>query len=72
MEAHKAKKEKSSEEKPSKKERLKRMNEKLEHQIATKKKMKGVLNADQYEKWSKKNARMHSKKRSSQKRKKRQ
>ena len=71
-EARKTKKEKSSEEKPSKEERLKRMNEKLDHQIATKKKMKDVLNAEQYEKWSKKSARMHSKKRSSQKHKKKQ
>ncbi len=70
MEAHKAKKEKGSGEKPSKEERLQRINERLDHQIAAKKKMKGVLSEAQYEKWSKKSARMHSKKRSLQKHKK--
>ena len=70
MEAHKAKKEKGTSEKPTKEERLQRMNERLDHQIATKKKMKSVLNEVQYEKWSKKSARMHSKKRSLQKHKK--
>ena len=50
MEARKAKKEKESGGKPSKEERLLQMNERLDHQIATKKKMKTILNEAQYEK----------------------
>ncbi len=37
--------------KPSKEERLKMMNERLDQQIATKKKIKSILNEKQYEKW---------------------
>ena len=51
MEAHKAKRESGSMEKPSKEERLKMMNEMLDHKIAMKAKMKEILNADQYAKW---------------------
>ena len=40
-------------EKPSKEERLKMMNGKLDHQIEMKKKMKAILNAEQFEKWEK-------------------
>jgi protein CpxP len=72
MEDRKTKKEKGSDEKPSKEERLQHMSDRLDNQIARKRKMKGILNADQYEKWSKKSARMKGKKRSSQKHKKRQ
>jgi hypothetical protein len=39
--------------KPTKEERLKMMNERLDQQIATKKKMKNILNEGQYEKWEK-------------------
>ena len=39
--------------KPTKEEKLKRMNDRLDQQIATKKKMKEILTAEQYEKWEK-------------------
>ncbi|PHR69640.1 MAG: hypothetical protein COA67_09520 [Lutibacter sp.] len=39
--------------KPSKEERLKMMNSHLDKQIETKKKMKEILNEQQYEKWEK-------------------
>ena len=39
--------------KPTKEERLKMMNERLDQQIATKKKVKSILNEGQYEKWEK-------------------
>ncbi|MEO6348306.1 MAG: hypothetical protein ABIO60_10405 [Aquaticitalea sp.] len=52
MEAFKVKKE-AGDEKRSKNDRLKMQNERLDHQIALKKKMKGILNADQYEKFEK-------------------
>ncbi|QRM89411.1 hypothetical protein FG167_09220 [Lacinutrix sp. WUR7] len=51
MEARKDRK--KSEEKPSKEEMLKMKNEHLDAQIANKKKMKSILNADQYAKWEK-------------------
>ncbi|GGK09918.1 hypothetical protein GCM10007962_00130 [Yeosuana aromativorans] len=51
MEAHKAKMESGTMEKPSKEERLKMMNEMLDHKIVMKAKMKEILNADQYAKW---------------------
>ncbi len=53
MEEFKEKKEKAEGEKPSKEDRLKMMNEKLDHQIEMKKKMKAILNAEQYEKYDK-------------------
>ena len=51
MEAHKKTMENSTAEKPSKEARLKMMNERLDSQIAHKKEMKNILNAEQYEKW---------------------
>jgi len=51
MEEHKAMKESGEAKKPAKEERLKMMNERLDHQIAVKRQMKDILNADQYEKW---------------------
>ena len=54
MEARKAMKESGAAEKPSKEEQLQRKNKHLDHQIATKRKMKAVLNAEQYDKWSEK------------------
>lgn len=51
MDARKAKMESGSMEKPSKEERLKMMNDMLDHKIAMKAKMKDILNADQYAKW---------------------
>ena len=41
----------SEKEKPSKDERLKMKNEQLDRQIEMKKKMKSILNEDQYKKW---------------------
>ncbi|MDO6596074.1 hypothetical protein Q4512_04050 [Oceanihabitans sp. 2_MG-2023] len=51
MEARKSRKE--SDEKPSKEEMLKMQNDRLDAQIATKQKMKSILNAEQYAKWEK-------------------
>ena len=63
MEAHKAKKESGEMQKPTQEERLKMANDKLDHQIAMKAKMKTILNAEQFAKWEKAQARMnHSKK----------
>lgn len=60
MEARKAKKENGDSEKPSKEERLKMMNDRLDYQIAMKAKMKDILNDEQYAKWEKAQARkMH-------------
>ena len=44
---------KDADKKPSQDERLKMTNEKLDHQIATKRKMKKILTEAQYEKYSK-------------------
>lgn len=51
MEAHKAKMQNGTMEKPSKEERYKMMNDMLDHKIAMKAKMKQILNTDQYAKW---------------------
>jgi hypothetical protein len=51
IENFKAKKESSDSDKPTKEERIKMMNERLDHQIAMKKKMKAILNDEQYKKW---------------------
>ncbi len=59
MAAMKTKKESGSMEKPSKEERLKMMNAKLDHQIATKTKMKTILTKEQFEKWEKAQEKMH-------------
>ena len=48
--------------KPSKEERLKIANDKLDKQISHKKEMKRILNKDQFEKWEKVNKRMQGKK----------
>ncbi len=54
MEKREAKRESGeAKEKPTKEERLKMMNKKLDHQIATKQKMKNILNDEQYAKWEK-------------------
>ena len=52
MEARKSKK--NTEEKPSKEEMLKMRNERLDAQIELKRKMKNILNEEQYAKWEKK------------------
>lgn len=53
MEARQAKMKAGKGEKPSKEERLAMMNERLDKQMETKKKMKQILNDDQFEKWEK-------------------
>jgi periplasmic protein CpxP/Spy len=53
MEAHKAQKADGNMAKPSKEERLKMMNERLNNQIAMKAKMKKILNDEQFAKWEK-------------------
>lgn len=49
-------------EKPSKEERLKWMNERLDRQIEMKEKMKNILNDEQFEKWEKINKKQQSQK----------
>ena len=61
MEAHKALKESGNMQKPSKEDRLKMMNERLDNQITRKAKMKTILNADQYSKWEKDQENMQNK-----------
>ncbi len=61
MEARKARKESGNAEKPSKEERYKMMNAKLDHQIAMKAKMKDILNEEQYAKWEKAQAKRMNK-----------
>lgn len=51
MEARKAKKASGTTEKPSKEDRLAKMNKMLDHKIEAKAKMKKILNAEQYAKW---------------------
>ena len=46
-------------EKPTKEQCLAMENAKLEHQIATKAKMKSILNAEQLDKWEKSQGKMH-------------
>ncbi len=53
MEEFKAKKEKADGEKLSKEDRMKMQNERLDNQIEMKKKMKAILNDDQYAKFEK-------------------
>lgn len=65
MEARKAKKENGDTQKPTKEERLKMVNAKLDHQIAMKAKMKDILNEEQYAKWEKIQAKMAHKRKGS-------
>ncbi|WP_445732069.1 hypothetical protein [Mariniflexile sp.] len=60
MATMKAKQESGQMEKPSKEQRLAMQNAKLDHQIAMKAKMKSILNADQFAKWEKAQAKMAS------------
>ncbi len=62
MEEYKKRMEQKDVEKPSKEERLKMLNEKLDHKIEIKQKMKVILNAYQYEKWEKIQEKRHTKK----------
>ncbi len=61
MEARQAKMENGKGEKPSKEERFAMMNERLDKQMEIKKRMKRILNADQFEKWKKNQRRKHDK-----------
>jgi hypothetical protein len=58
MEEMKAKREKGELQKPTKEERLKMANARLDHQIAMKSKMKEILSEEQFAKWEKMQARM--------------
>lgn len=51
FEARESNSKSSEKEKPSNEERLNMKNEQLDRQIEMKKKMKSILNADQFEKW---------------------
>jgi hypothetical protein len=51
MEDHKAMRESGERKAFTKEEKLKMMNDRLDHQIAMKQKMKSILNAEQYTKW---------------------
>jgi len=51
MEEHKAMKESSETKTFTKEDKFKMMNERLDHQIEVKQKMKSILNAEQFEKW---------------------
>ncbi|MEP1487016.1 MAG: hypothetical protein ABJK28_01155 [Algibacter sp.] len=51
MEERKAKKESDTAEKPSKEDRVAKMNKMLDHKIEVKAKMKKILNDEQYAKW---------------------
>ncbi|WP_299274021.1 hypothetical protein [uncultured Psychroserpens sp.] len=65
LKAKRDKREKMGKEKGDKKiakeERVKILNEKLDHQIEMKKKMKSILTSEQYEKWEKMQSRRHHK-----------
>lgn len=58
IEARKAKKENSTNEKPSKEDRVSKINKMLDAKIANKAKMKQLLNAKQYAKWEKAQSKM--------------
>ncbi|MDG5489947.1 hypothetical protein [Psychroserpens sp. SPM9] len=60
MEERQKEKEKEDAKKPSKEERVKMMNARLDDQIAMKKKMKSILTAEQFEKWETMQAKRHS------------
>lgn len=60
MAERKANMDKTDAVKPSKEERLKMINAKLDHQIEMKKKMKSILNAEQYEKFEAMQSKKHS------------
>lgn len=61
MENRKSKKESGEMQKPSKEDRLKMINARLDHQIEMKDKMRSILDDDQFSKWEKIQARKHAK-----------
>lgn len=63
MEARKNTTKDDQKERPSKEDRLQKTNDRLDAKIANKKKMKGILNDEQYKKWEHQSARKHDKKR---------
>ena len=65
-------KDKDSGEKPGKDHLYERLVERLDHKIATKQKMKAILDKDQYEKWSDKYSRLKDRRRDKMSYKKRQ
>ena len=67
MEEFKKKREAGELSKPTKYEILKKVNERLDNQIAHKKEMKSILNQDQYEKWQRNAQRRGHKKKSTRK-----
>ncbi|MFC4722303.1 DUF4890 domain-containing protein [Geojedonia litorea] len=58
MEERKAMKDKAEKTAPTKEDKLKMANERLDHQIALKAKMKSILNKEQFEKWDANQAKM--------------
>ncbi|MFV0540459.1 MAG: hypothetical protein ACK5MZ_04390 [Aestuariibaculum sp.] len=60
MEAFKVMRENDEKAKPSKEERLKMANERLDHQIEQKAKMRKILNDEQYAKWEKNQDKMET------------
>lgn len=61
MDVRKASKANGNAQKPSQKDRVKIMNERLDQKVAMKAKMKDILNPEQYEKWESAQMRMASK-----------
>ncbi|MGC6429690.1 MAG: hypothetical protein ACON5F_01460 [Jejuia sp.] len=61
MDERKAKRESGEAKKPSKDKRVAMMNKMLDHKIATKEKMKNILDEDQYARWEKMMAKRASK-----------
>ncbi|GAA3649159.1 hypothetical protein [Flavivirga jejuensis] len=61
MEARQAKKENGTAQKPTKEERLKMENDRLDRKIAVKAKMKKILDKEQYAKWEEAQLKMGSK-----------
>ncbi|OUS00503.1 hypothetical protein A9Q86_11075 [Flavobacteriales bacterium 33_180_T64] len=68
MEEHKKKKTSDDAKKPSKEERVKMMNERLDNKIEMKKQLKSILTAEQFEKWKKMQGRRHMKNKGQEKR----
>lgn len=62
MEEHRAMKENDGAKELTKEERLKIMHERLDHQIAMKRQMKDILNAEQYERWEASQGKMEHRK----------
>lgn len=68
MQEHEKMKTSDQAQKPSKEERVKMMNERLDDQIKMKKQMKSILSTEQYEKWEKMQSKRHMKNKGQKKR----